>query len=198
MIFVGTIQISRYEVVLIGASTGGPKAIEKVLRELPGNIGVSILIVQHMPKGFTKSFAERLDKCCNIKVIEAYNGVKLEKNTAYIAPGGYHMEVEADNKIYLNDEAPLWGVRPAVDRLFKSAAKVYKKKAISVILTGMGKDGAEGTVVVKENGGLTISEDESTCTIYGMPKATYETGSVDFVLPLEDISLKIKDILNKV
>lgn len=85
MIFVGTIQISRYEVVLIGASTGGPKAIEKVLRELPGNIGVSILIVQHMPKGFTKSFAERLDKCCNIKVIEAYNGVKLEKNTAYIA-----------------------------------------------------------------------------------------------------------------
>ncbi|AYE33459.1 chemotaxis protein CheB [Clostridium septicum] len=191
------VKKNTYEVIVIGASTGGPKAIEKVLKYLPYDLGVPVLIVQHMPRGFTKSFADRLNKCCNIRVLEATTGMKIEKNTAYIAPGGYHMEVESNNKIYLNEDPAIWGVRPAVDKLFESASKVYKKNVISVILTGMGRDGANGTKAIKEAGGTTISEDESTCTIYGMPKMAYETGAVDFVLPLHEISNKLKDLLGK-
>ena len=100
-----------------------------------------------------------------------------------------------DRKIKLNDEPAIWGVRPAVDKLFESAVKVYRKNILSVILTGMGRDGAKGTEVIKEAGGITISEDESTCTIYGMPKAAYETGKVDLVLPLNEIPAKINSII---
>jgi len=101
------------------------------------------------------------------------------------------MEVGMDKKIHLNSEPPIWGVRPAVDKLFLSAAKLYKEKLLSIVLTGMGKDGAEGTIKVKENGGITISEDESTCTIYGMPRVAFETGMVDMVLPLNNIADEI-------
>ena len=188
---------NNYDVVVIGASTGGPKAIEKVLVELPKDLGVSILIVQHMPKGFTKSFAERLNKCCNLEVLEASDGMNIEKNKVYIAPGGYHMEVSKSNRISLNDEASIWGVRPAVDKLFLSISKVYNSNVISVILTGMGKDGAAGTKAIKLKGGTTISQDEESCVIYGMPKATYETGYVDYVFPLNKIAYNIKSLLNK-
>ncbi|GAB6167729.1 hypothetical protein JCM1393_01890 [Clostridium carnis] len=186
-----------YDVLLIGASTGGPRAIEKVIKDITKDLNLIVLVVQHMPSGFTKSFAERLNNKCELEVLEAYQGLKLKKNTVYIAPGGYHMEISKGGVINLNQEKPIWGVRPAVDKLFISASNIYLKRVISVVLTGMGKDGAEGTVVVKLNGGVTIAEDESTCTIYGMPKATYETGAVDFVVPLDKISEKIKSLLNK-
>jgi two-component system chemotaxis response regulator CheB len=140
-----------------------------------------------MPATFTKAFAERLDRNSNLKVVEATEGEIIRENVVYIAPGGFHMEVNG-NRISLNKEDPIWGVRPAVDKLFFSVAKVYKDKLLSIVLTGMGRDGAEGTVEVKKNGGITISEDEATCTIYGMPKATFETGKVDIVLPIQEIS----------
>lgn len=184
----------KIEVVLIGASTGGPKALQEVLTRIPTNIGIPILVVQHMPEGFTKVFAERLDKVCNLKVVEAEDDMKIKKNTIYIAKGGAHMMIGNDKAIHFSKEPAIWGVRPAVDKLFNSAIDVYGANILSVILTGMGRDGAEGTKNIKLNGGVTISEDKSTCTIYGMPKAAYETGKVDFVLPLDKISEQIVKI----
>ncbi len=176
--------------VVIGASTGGPKALYNVLTELPFMLGVPIFVVQHMPIGFTKAFAERLNANCKMSVVEGYDGCKIEKDTIYIAQGGSHMEVKGGH-IALNKEPTMWGVRPAVDKLFESAVKEYDGKILSVVLTGMGKDGAQGTEQVKDAGGYTISEAQETCTIYGMPKATFETGKVDEVLPLDKIADKI-------
>ncbi len=185
----------KIEAVVIGASTGGPKALYSVITALPQSIGVPVFIVQHMPAGFTKAFADRLNANSDVKVVEAVHGQSIEKNTVYIAPGGFHMMIGKENKISLNQEPPIWGVRPAVDKLFVSAAEVYGSALLSVVLTGMGKDGASGTVEVKKKGGITLSEHESTCTIYGMPKATYETGMVDEVLPLNEIPIEIMRLL---
>jgi two-component system, chemotaxis family, protein-glutamate methylesterase/glutaminase len=184
------------EAVVIGASTGGPKALYTVITALPEKIGVPIFVVQHMPVGFTKAFAERLDFNSAIKVVEAQDGDVIEKDRVYIAPGGFHMEVGSDKRIHLNTEPTIWGVRPAVDKLFISATKVYGGRLVSVVLTGMGKDGAQGTIEIKKNGGITISEDQSTCTIYGMPRAAYETGMVDEVLPINEIALEIIKLVN--
>lgn len=181
----------KINAAVIGASTGGPKALYKVVTNLPDDLGVPVFIVQHMPTGFTKAFAERLNSNSKIKVVEASEGENIENNVVYIAPGGLHMEIGLDKKIHLNNEPPIWGVRPAVDKLFISASKIYGDTLMSIVLTGMGKDGANGTVVVKEKGGLTISEDKSTCTIYGMPRAAYETGKVDKVLPIHEIAYEI-------
>ena len=185
----------KIDAVVIGASTGGPKALQEVLTKLPANLGVPVLVVQHMPEGFTKVFAERLNKICNMSVIEAEEGMSINKGNIYIAKGGYHMTVTTKGTIHLNEEPPIWGVRPAADKLFDSAIKLYKDNLISVILTGMGKDGANGTVHVKDHGGITISEDKSTCTIYGMPKAAFETGKVDLVVPLDKVADKIIKIV---
>ena len=183
------------EAVVIGASTGGPKALYKVITALPANIGVPVFVVQHMPTGFTKAFADRLNLNSQLKVIEAQDGDNVEKNVVYIAPGGYHMEIGSDKKIHLNTEPTLWGVRPAVDKLFMSATKVYGSRLLSVILTGMGRDGAQGTAAIKENGGMTMAEHESTCIIYGMPKAAYETGKVDEVVMLQDVAEEITKVV---
>lgn len=187
---------NKVKAVAIGASTGGPKALYSVITRLPRNIGVPIFVVQHMPVGFTKAFSERLDKNSELKVVEASEGENIENDTVYIAPGGFHMVVGLDKKIHLNKEPSIWGVRPAVDKLFFSAADLYRCNLLSAVLTGMGKDGAEGTAYIKEKGGITISEDESTCTIYGMPKAAYETGKVDMVLPLDAIADEIIKIVS--
>jgi two-component system chemotaxis response regulator CheB len=186
---------TKIEAVVIGASTGGPKALYSVITAFPEKLGVPVLVVQHMPAGFTKAFAERLNSNSDIKVVEAVDGQVIEADVVYIAPGGYHMEVGLDKKIHLNSEPSIWGVRPAVDKLFISAAKVYGGRLLSAVLTGMGKDGAQGTVEVKRTGGVTFSEDASTCTIYGMPKAAFETGMVDEVLPLNDIAINIQKLL---
>lgn len=190
-------QPGKVDAVVIGASTGGPKALYSVITELPKNLGVPIFVVQHMPVGFTKAFAERLNANSAIGVTEAVEGETIEKDKVYIAPGGYHMEVGLDKKIHLNTEPAIWGVRPAVDKLFFSACKVYGANLLSVVLTGMGKDGAQGTVEVKKKGGITISEDKMTCTIYGMPKTAYETGMVDLVLPLYEIAGQIIGIVKR-
>lgn len=188
---------NRRDIILIGASTGGPNAIEKVISGLSLDLNAAILVVQHMPATFTKAFAERLNKSCELEVMEAKDGLCIEKNKVYIAPGGYHMVVVEPGIIKLNNEPTIWGVRPAVDKLFVSASTVYTNRIISVVLTGMGKDGAEGTIVVKMNKGITISQNEKTSTIYGMPKVAYETGCVDYVLPIDDISAKLKSLVNR-
>ncbi|KGK86042.1 chemotaxis response regulator protein-glutamate methylesterase [Clostridium sp. HMP27] len=187
--------VNKISALVIGASTGGPKALHQVISNLPDDLGVPVFVVQHMPATFTKAFAERLNSRSKITVVEAYDGQAVTNNVVYIAPGGFHMEVGKDKKIHLNKEPTVWGVRPAVDKLFKSAAAVYKERLMSVVLTGMGRDGAEGTIEVKKNGGITISEDQSTSVIYGMPKAAYETGMVDMVLTLDKVASEIVKIV---
>ncbi|MBZ9688113.1 chemotaxis response regulator protein-glutamate methylesterase [Clostridium estertheticum] len=190
-----TATMHYVEAVVIGASTGGPKALYKVITALPEDIGVPVLVVQHMPMGFTKAFAERLNLNCKLKVVEAGEGDTVSKNVVYIAPGGYHMEIGRDKRIHLNTEPSIWGVRPAVDKLFISAAEVYGSRLLSVILTGMGRDGAQGTAAIKDNGGFTIAEHQSTCIIYGMPKAAFETGKVDEVVPLDNVAEEITKVV---
>lgn len=185
---------NKIEAVVIGASTGGPKALYNVITKFPKYLGVPVFVVQHMPVGFTKAFAERLDSNSEISVVEASDGESYKKDVVYIAPGGLHMQVDSSGRIKLNNEPAIWGVRPAVDKLFISASKVFESRIVSTVLTGMGRDGAQGTEFIKNNGGITISEDESTCVIYGMPKAAYETGKVDIVLPIEKIAEQIVKI----
>jgi len=180
----------KIEAVVIGASTGGPKVLYDIITGFPGDMNVPIFVVQHMPQGFTKAFAERLDKQSKLRVVEARHEESIRPGVVYIAPGGYHMLV-TEGKIVLDTSPPVHGVRPAVDKLFVSAAKVYKDKTLACVLTGMGKDGAEGIRAVKAKGGLTIAQDETTSVIYGMPKAAYETGCVDMVLPDYEISDEI-------
>ena len=184
------------DVVLIGASTGGPRALTKVLTSIKRKINRPILIVQHMPTGFTKSFAERLNKSClNFIVVEAEDGMNIENDKVYIAKGGIHMCISEDKKIIFDDSNSIWGVKPAVDKLFLSASKVYKGNILACILTGMGKDGADGIVKIKELGGTIIAESEKTALIYGMPKAAIETGKVDYILEIEQIGVKIGELL---
>lgn len=186
----------RIDAVVLGASTGGPKALYSVITKLPISLNVPVFVVQHMPVGFTKAFADRLNDNCVLTVVEAQEGMAIENNKVYIAKAGFHMEILANKRIGLNSQPSIWGVRPAVDILFKAASKVYGSHLLSVVLTGMGKDGADGTKTIKTNGGITISEDKSTCVIYGMPKVTFETGMVDMVLPLDQVSKTIIKIVN--
>lgn len=181
--------------VVIGASTGGPRALQKVLTKLPKDLGVPVFVVQHMPIGFTKAFAERLNSLCEMRVVEAEDKMAISSNIIYIAKGGRHMKISPSKEIKLTDEEAIWGVKPAVDKLFYSAAEVYGGKLLSVILTGMGRDGALGTTEIKKAGGSTIAEDASTCVIYGMPKAAYETGKVDEVVTLDKIPERIVEIV---
>ncbi len=173
--------------VLIGCSTGGPKALPEVLSRLPGDIPAAVLVVQHMPEGFTKSFAERLNWSTSLSVKEAEEGDELKRGHVLIAPGNRHMEV-VGNHVHLNDDPKIHFVRPAVDVMMKTAVPIYGKKIVGVVLTGMGYDGAEGMKMIKEFGGRTIVQDEATCVVYGMPKAVVDSNAADMVVPLEDIA----------
>lgn len=191
------------KLVVIGTSTGGPKALHQVIPRLPSNIDAGILVVQHMPPGFTKSLAERLDAISEIRVKEAEDGEKIIPGCAYIAPGDHHLCVRTKNTSFgkelliSTDRSipPKGGLRPAVDVTLESVANNYWGHIITVIMTGMGHDGASGLVLVKEKGAKIIAEHESTCIVYGMPKAAIETGKVDKVAPLYEISEEIIKML---
>ncbi|NCD32521.1 MAG: chemotaxis response regulator protein-glutamate methylesterase [Spartobacteria bacterium] len=183
------------EMVLIGVSTGGPNALAKLIPSLPGTLGVPVLIVQHMPPVFTKSLAQSLASKSALTVVEAENGMTLESNTVYIAPGGLQMKVGVDslkNKvIQIKDDPPENNCRPAVDYLFRSVAMQFPGRAMAVILTGMGADGTIGLKLLKRGGCFVLGQDEDSCVVYGMPRAAAEAGVVDVVLPLEDIAGRI-------
>ncbi len=178
---------SGNKTVVIASSTGGPKAISYIIPKLPEDLNASILVVQHMPEGFTSAFAERLRSISKIKVKEAGDGEKIEPGNVYIAPSGFHTIVSEEERIVLTKDKPIHGVRPAADKTMVSAANVFLNNTIGVVLTGMGKDGAVGVKRIKAVGGKNIAQDETTSVIYGMPKAAFETGCVDEVLPLEEI-----------
>ncbi|WP_010286367.1 protein-glutamate methylesterase/protein-glutamine glutaminase [Kurthia massiliensis] len=181
------------KLVLIGTSTGGPRALQEVITKIPKHISAPILIVQHMPAGFTKSLAARLDHLSEITVKEAENGDILKPGVAYIAPGGYHMKLQKVGMsvgIKLdNIEPPRGGHRPAVDVMYESASELVDYDKLAVIMTGMGSDGTKGLQRLKETGNVrAISESANTCVVYGMPKAAYETGLVDDVEDVDDIA----------
>lgn len=187
------------KIIAIGTSTGGPRALQQVITNLPRDLPCGVVIVQHMPAGFTKSLAERLNSLSQVTVKEAENNDIISAGKVFIAPGNYHMTVENQGSlrvVRLNQDPPLASHRPAVDILFDSVAK-YGNKVIAVVLTGMGSDGAKGLTRVKANGGYAIAEDKSTAVVYGMPKAVADLGLPDKVLPLEGIANELAQIARK-
>ena len=186
--------------VLIGTSTGGPRALQKVLTRLPSTFAAPLLIVQHMPSGFTKSLADRMNTLCEINVKEAENGEPIVSGTAYIAPGGKHLKMRRLGKSYyvqLDEiEPPRMGHRPSVDVLLESAAERTELNYISVIMTGMGYDGKVGTELLKKNGRtITIAESNQTAVVYGMPRAIVEANLADEIEDVQNIPAKILEIL---
>jgi len=177
------------KVIAVGASTGGTHAIEYLLKHMPNTIP-GVVIVQHMPENFTKSFADRLNEVCEIEVKEGESGDSVLMGRAIIAPGNKHMLLRRSGSRYyveIKDGPPVSRHRPSVDVLFKSVAKYAGPNAIGIILTGMGKDGAEGMKVMKENGAYTIAQDEKSCVVFGMPKVAIEIGGIKKIAHLEKI-----------
>jgi len=176
-------------VVALGVSTGGPLALQKMIPMLPEDYPSSILVVQHMPPMFTKPFAKRLNQLAKVKVKEASEGDITEPGTVFIAPGGKHMifERRSDGKlvIILSDIPGDTLFRPSVDVMMLSAASVYRRKILGVIMTGMGNDGLQGMIRIKDLGGTTLAQDEASCVVYGMPKACVQNGIIDQTIPLE-------------
>jgi two-component system chemotaxis response regulator CheB len=187
--------------LLIGSSTGGPTVVEQVLSELPLAADFRVLIVQHMPNGFTGRFAERLDNRSAYDVREASHGDRIGGGEALVARGGEHMVVSnyasGRLRVKLNEDEPVNSVRPAVDVTMESAAETIDGPMTAVILTGMGADGADGIRAVKAAGGRTIAQDEETSAVYGMPQRAVETGMVDEVLPLSEITDGILDTITE-
>jgi two-component system chemotaxis response regulator CheB len=177
-------------VINIGSSTGGPQAVDEVFSRLPRGVP-PIILVQHMPKYFTKPFAERLDKLSAFDVKEAEEGDRVEAGRALIAPGDFHMVVTNTGKIHLHQGPTVHFLRPTVDEMMLSAAKVYGSRNLGILLTGMGRDGANGMKAIKRRGGQTIAQDEASCVVFGMPKVAIDEGSVDVVLPLYRIPREI-------
>lgn len=187
------------KIVAIGSSTGGPRALEKVIPHLPEDLGTPVLIVQHMPAGFTKSLSERLDAHSKLEVREAREGDELKSGLVLLAPGGYHMEIKSQNGVdvvALNKKPKQNGVRPSVDVLYRSLLPTGKD-VISVILTGMGRDGAEGVHALRRAGGRVIAEDRSTCVVYGMPKAVIENGDADIIAPIHEVAERIVELVKQ-
>jgi two-component system chemotaxis response regulator CheB len=202
---------SPIEVVVIGLSTGGPSALEQLLPKLPKDFPVPVLIVQHMPKLFTGALAERLDRCCALRVEQAYDNAAIRPGTVWLAPGDAHMEVapryamtgEEDkgsevysSRVRLHQQEPLNHCRPSVDYLFLSAARMYGAGTLALVMTGMGADGLNGARAVHENGGVVLAQDETTSAVWGMPGRVSEAGIASATLPLWGIARALRQRVN--
>ncbi|MCK8058780.1 MULTISPECIES: chemotaxis response regulator protein-glutamate methylesterase [unclassified Fusibacter] len=190
--FVGHNDIRK--IIAIGTSTGGPKALQSVIPLIPKNIDAPVLIVQHMPPGFTKSLAERLDSMSAISVKEAEDGDMLQPGWCYVAPGDKHLRVVRDVKgfrIALGSDGPVTGHRPSADAMFDSLAQLDLHNIVGVIMTGMGADGAKGLVNIKKNRNFVIAQDEDSCVVFGMPKSAIKLDAVDKIVSLENITDEI-------
>jgi two-component system chemotaxis response regulator CheB len=188
---------TTHQLIAVASSTGGTEALKVFLSGMPANIP-GTLIVQHMPPGFTKSFADNLNKLFPFEVKEAQEGDQVVPGRVLIAPGNFHMELYRNGAYYhvkLHQEAPLHSVRPAADYMMKSVAKFVGKNACGVVLTGMGKDGAEGLLEMKKAGAYCVAQNEETCVVYGMPQVAFNIGATDKVLPLDKIA---GDLLAKI
>jgi len=184
----------RIQIIAIGISTGGPKALAELIPFLPEDLRIPVVIVQHMPSEFTAALAESLDQKSALNVIEAENSMELKRGTVFIAPGGKQMKVvQASGKIMLevNDDPPENHCQPSVDYLFRSISKVYGKHALGIIMTGMGSDGVLGLRLMKRLGAQVIAQDKQTCVVFGMPGEAINAGVVDLVVPLRHIAAEI-------
>lgn len=195
-------RVVTKKILAIGSSTGGPRALEQVIPKLPQDLKAAVLVVQHMPAGFTASLAQRLISQSELEVREAKDGDLIREGVVFIAPGDYHMKVIQklmDGKtvevISLSKEPRELGVRPCVNVLLRTLAPIYGSNILSVILTGMGIDGAEGVEIIKNAGGKAIAEHEKSCVVYGMPKAIVDRGLADRVVPLEMIAATIQQFI---
>ena len=198
------------EIIVIGLSTGGPSALEQLLPKLPKDFPVPVLIVQHMPKLFTGALAERLDKCCALRVEQAYDNAAIRPGTVWLAPGDAHMEVaprramaaEGDrgegssSRVRLHQQEPLNHCRPSVDYLFFSAARMYGAGTLALVMTGMGADGLNGARAVHDGGGVVLAQDEATSAVWGMPGRISEAGIASGTLPLWGIASALKQRVN--
>ena len=184
----------RSRIVVVGSSTGGPQALQTVITGLSEHFPCPVVVVQHMPAGFTNALASRLHSVAPVRVCEARDGELLEPGCVYIAPGNYHLRVLHESgvrRIALSDEPPVGNHRPAVNVMYDSVAHLGKD-VVAVILTGMGSDGREGMRRIKENGGYCIAQDEATCVVYGMPKSVIDAGLADEICPLPQIAHAIE------
>ena len=188
----------KIEVIAIGISTGGPNALRDVFKMIDPHLKQPVLVVQHMPAGFTKEFANSLNKICALNVKEAEDNEPIESGNIYIAPGNYHIYVEQTNlgkkMLRLSQEPQRNGHRPSADVLFESVAKVYQNRALGVIMTGMGKDGAVELAEMRKQGAWTLGQDEASAIVYGMPKVAYELGGVQKQVPLEKMADEISKL----
>jgi two-component system chemotaxis response regulator CheB len=187
--------LRKPELLVVAASTGGPNALQEVIPALPDDFPLPVLVVQHMPSGFTTSFASRLNELSELDVIEACDGMPVWRGTVIIAPGGYHLIVDRTQKdlvCWLTETPPVRSVRPAADVLFASVSEVVGGNVITVVLTGMGKDGLDGARLLRAKGAYVITESKETCVIYGMPGVINEAGLSDEVLPLYSIAEAIE------
>ena len=185
--------LSTEKLIIIGASTGGTEAIRELLQPLPPDCP-GIMIAQHMPPGFTHSFAQRLHGLCRIAVSEAVHGERILPGHAYIAPGGFHLSLTRSGANYIavvDQAAPVNRHRPSIDVLFDSAAQHAGKNAIGVILTGMGRDGAEGLLRMRQAGAYTLAQDEASCVVFGMPREAIALGAASEVVAMQDISQRV-------
>lgn len=190
-------RLSTEKLIFIGASTGGTEATREVLVTLPAD-APAVVITQHMPPGFTRSYAARLDSLCRIRVKEATDGERILPGHAYIAPGGLHLSVERSGANYIarvQDGEPVNRHKPSVEVLFKSAAKTVGRNAIGIMLTGMGADGAKAMREMKDAGAYCVAQDEASCVVFGMPREAIAAGAVDHILPLKQIAPHLMDHL---
>ncbi len=198
-VVMGSIGNGANKLVAIGTSTGGPQALQQVITRLPGDLPCGVVVVQHMPAGFTKALADRLDTISQVSVKEAEDGDVIQPGHVYIAPGSHHLKVREDGscrKISLNQDPPVGNHRPAVNVMYDSVAPIGKN-LVAVIMTGMGCDGCEGMKKIKASGGYSIAQDEPTCVVYGMPKAVVDAGLADEVRPVESIAQAIVEAVKR-
>ncbi len=180
-------------VVAIGASTGGPRALYEVIPHLPRDLPCAVVVVQHMPSGFTRALAQRLDAASSLPVVEAAHGEELRTGQVYVAPGDIHLVVDR-GRVRLESGPKVHGVRPSVDVTFLSLASYYGGRTVAAVLTGMGNDGAEGARAIHRAGGKVLAEDESTCVVFGMPRSVIEAGAADEVVPLPRIAERLVEL----
>ena len=183
--------VAAQPLVFIASSTGGPAALARLVPQLPERLGAGTVIVQHMPAGFTTSLAARLDRASRLHVVEAAAGETLAPGKAVLGPGGLHLRLDAERSVVLSDAEPIGGLRPRADLGIEDAARLFGRRLLLVVLTGMGNDGVRGAEAVRAHGGRVLVQEESTCIVYGMPRAVAEAGLADGVHGLDDLPAAI-------